>query len=94
MPQADADKLAEWSRQNLPAIMRRYPELFGSENELLNELNDTLELMAENMLVFNSALAMTQADLNEFDAEAVASDVLEIAVCRACCRCRRHRASS
>ena len=79
LPQADADKLAEWSRQNLPAIMRRYPELFGSENELLNELNETLELMAENMLVFNSALAMTQADLNEFDAEAVASDVLEIA---------------
>ena len=33
----------------------------------------------KNMLVFNSALAMTQADLNVFDAEAVASDVLEIA---------------
>lgn len=78
LPDADADRLIDWSNQNLPAIARAYDELFDSENAVLNELNDTVELMGENLLAFNSALAMSQAGLDGFDADALVADVLEI----------------
>lgn len=78
LPDADATDLAEWSYQYLPAIMSSCPELLETENDVLNQLNDTIEGMNENMLILNSALAMSQDSLDEFASDPVMPDMLEI----------------
>lgn len=64
VPEADAQRLYALAGDNAPGVMSAYRQPFTSVNDVLNEMNDTVNLLEEALLAYEKALALGYANLD------------------------------